>query len=290
VESKTAEDDEETRKELNVARKKSRDAAAAYVPGSVDIREIVREVDAAALAAKPTTEQGKHLAEFKGETIDELFEWAGKPQQIVSDQIRATDGFLIQVKIQRITFFYRGLGRVVFGYDTSPSDKGWLLQAVVADPLAFEQEFSYREHPQEHDQPDDARLEMIQLVSNYTASMRKVVELNNMRGRRPLEFMDTAAEILATQFKTADDPGQVDLYAWISRLLAEHGGSRYAAILERVAAETPDSKLRRYAGTKIAASTETPADPYVPGTISLEAQRAKYPSLYPESTFQSGRL
>jgi hypothetical protein len=33
-----------------------------------------------------------------------------------------------------------------------------------------------------------------------------------------------------------------------------------------------------------------PQEAYVPGTISLDAQRAKYPPLYPESTFQSGRL
>jgi len=290
VQAKTPDDDDDARKELKVAHRKARDAAPSYVPGSVDIQAIVREMDASALAAKPTTEQGKHLAEFAGEDIDDLFAWAGKPQQIVSGQTRATDGLLFQVKVQRITFFYRGLGRVVFVYDTSPSDLGWLFQAVVADPLAFEQEFSYREHPQDHGQPDEARLEMIQLVSNYTSAMRKVVELNHLRGSRPLEFMDTAAEILATQFMTADDPAKVDLYAWICRLLAEHGGPRYAAILQRVAAETPDSKLRRHAEAKIQATADVPADPYVPGTISLEAQRAKYPTLYPASTFQSGRL
>lgn len=289
LEAKTPADDDEARKELKIARKKARNAADAYVPGTVDIQAIVREMDAAALAAQPTTEQGRHLAEFKGETIDELFAWAGKPQQIASGQTRVSDGLLVQVKIQRLAFFYRGLGRVVFRYDTGPSDKGWLFNEVVADPLAFEQEMPYRAHPQDHGQPDEAHLEMIQLLSNDTEAMRKALELNNMRGARPIEFMDTAAEILATQFKSAVDPAKVDAYAWICRLLAEHGGPRYAAILQRVAAEASDSKLRRHAEQKIEPTAEYSAEPYVPGTISLDAQRARYPSLYPESTFQNNR-
>jgi hypothetical protein len=160
----------------------------------------------------------------------------------------------------------------------------------VADPLAFEQEFSYRERAQELGMPDDRALEMMQLVSGYTASMKNVVEVNYHRDSRPLEFLDTAAEILATQFQTADDPVKVDMYAWICRLLTQFGGPRYAAILQRVAAQTPDAKLKRFAQLPIEATNEAPAAPYVPGTISLAAQRAKYPPLYPASTFQSGRL
>jgi hypothetical protein len=33
-----------------------------------------------------------------------------------------------------------------------------------------------------------------------------------------------------------------------------------------------------------------PAQPYLPGTISLPAQRAKYASPYPDSTLTNGRL
>jgi hypothetical protein len=265
---------------------------AGYVPGTIDLHAIVAEMDAAALAAKPTTEQARHLAQFPGGTIDDLFAWAGKPQQIVSGQTRATDGLLINIRIQRLSFYYRGLGRVVYGYSGGRvrDEIGWLFQAVVADPLAFEQEFSYRDRAAELGLPDSGTLEMTQLVSGYTAAMKNVVETNYRRASRPLAFMDTAAEILATQFQTAGDPGSVDAYAWICRLLTQHGGQRYAAVLTRVAAETPDPKLRKYADLPIEKTTEVPADPYVPGTISLAAQRAKYPSPYPESTFQSGRL
>jgi hypothetical protein len=276
-----------TKREARAAITKKGDADP-YVPGSTDIRSIVAEVDSLALAAKPTTARGEHLAKFPGGTIDQLFEWAGPPHQIVSGQTRVSDGILIHIKIQRVTFFYRGIGRVVYGYNGSK--KAWLFQAVVADPLAFEQEFSYRDRARELGLVDDPTLEMIQLVSGYTASLKSVVEKNYQRETRPLEFMDTAAEILVTQFETADDPVKVDTYAWICRLLTMHGGQRYAAILDRVAKGTNDSKLRRFAILPIEETDEVPAEPYVPGTISLAAQRVKYPSLYPESTLQSGRL
>jgi hypothetical protein len=284
---------EQVRDEARSARKKGKQVEPEYVPGTIDIGAIVRDMDAAALAAKPTTAQGELLSRFPGGSIEQLFAWAGRPQQIVSGQTRVTDGLIIQVKIQRLTFFYRGIGRVVYGYSSGKgarSETGWLFQAVVADPLAFEQEFTYRERAQELGMPDDATLEMMQLVSNYTASMKNVVEMNYRREKRPLEFVDTAAEILAKQFRTANGPVEIDMYAWICRLLTQHGGRRYVAIREKVAAETQDEKLRRFARLPIEKGSELPQEPYVPGTISLDAQRAKYPPLYPDSTFQSGRL
>ncbi len=63
---------------------------------------------------------------------------------------------------------------------------------------------------------------MIQLMSNYTAAMKNAIEINYRRGARPLEFMDTAAEILGTQFETANDPATIDMHAWICRLLTQH--------------------------------------------------------------------
>jgi hypothetical protein len=275
-------------KEVHAAMSRKEQAGPGYVAGTIDIHAIAAELDAAALAAHPTTAQGEHLAKFSGETIDELFEWQGKPHQIVSGQTRVSDGILIHVKIQRLTFFYRGLGRVVFGYEKDFNE--WTFQAVVADPMAFEEEFAYRDRAVMLGLPDDPTLEMMQLVSGYTASMRIAVEKNYRRETAPLEFMDTAGEILATQFKSAQDPVTVDMYAWSCRLLTRHGGQRYAAILQRVAAETGDSKLKRFAQLPTEPASALPAEPYIAGTISLAAQRAKYPPLYPDSTFQSGRL
>jgi len=83
---------------------------------------------------------------------------------------------------------------------------------------------------------------------------------------------------------------ELDMYAWISRLLTSHGGPRYASILRRVAAETDVTKLKRFAQLPAEPGAAAPAEPYVVGTISLATQRAKYPPLYPDSTFQSGVL
>jgi len=249
-----------------------------YAPGSTDLRAIVADMKAAALAAKPTTEQGRHLAEFHGESIEDLLAWAGRPQQIVGRQTTYTDG-IITIWGDRLAFYYRGLGRVLFDFDRLQDD--WVLKGTVVDPLAFEGEF---------DTLDAATLEMTQLVSGYTASMKTAIEANHRRATRTIEFMDAAAEILSTGFQSSQDPAIIDMYSWICRLLTRHGGPRYATLLERVAAETPDDKLRRFAKLKIAPGSEMPATPYVPASISLEALRARYPSPFPESTFQSGRL
>jgi hypothetical protein len=277
----------DVRKEARSAIRKKNAAAEPYAPGTLDIHAIVAEVDASALAAKPTTAQGEHLAKFPGGTFEELFEWAGKPQQIVSGQTRVSDGFLIHIKIQRITFFYRGLGRVVYGYNGAK--RVWLFQAVVADPLAFEREFSYRDRARELGLPDDPTLEMMQLVSGYTASIRSVVERNYLRETRTLELTDSAAEILATRFEAANDPVEIDMLAWICRLLSKHDDQRYAALLSRVTRDARELKLSRYAERSNEKGKKA-AEPYVPGTISLAAQRVKYPSPYPDSTFQHGRL
>jgi hypothetical protein len=130
---------------------------------------------------------------------------------------------------------------------------------------------------------------MMQLVSGYTASIRSVVEKNYSRETRPLEFMDSAAEILATRFAAATDPVEIDMLAWICRLLSKHDDQRYAALLSRVTRDAHELKLSRYA-ERSNENGKKPAEPYVPGTLSLAAQRAKYPSLYPDSTFQHGRL
>jgi hypothetical protein len=273
--------------EVKSARVRSGRLEPQYVPGSLDIQAIVAEMDAAALAARPTKAQAEHLAGFRGRTIDELLEWAGRPQQVVMGQTRVTDGMLIVVKVQRLSFFYRGLGRAVFGF---AGRKGWQFQAVVADPLAFEREFSYRERARELGLPDAATLEMIQLTSGYTASMKIAVETAYRRGTASREFTDTAAEILATEYPETTDPYRLDVYAWICRLLAERGGPRYATVLYEVEKGTRDEKLRRYAGLPVTPTNEVPIVQYQPGTISLAAQRAKYPSPYPESTFESGHL
>jgi hypothetical protein len=258
-----------------------------FVPGSVDIKTIVSDMKTAALAAKPTAEQANHLSDFPGGSVTELIAWAGRPQQITSLQVSITGGIL-PVKVQQIGFLYRGIGRVTFGNsEDQPFSRDWLFTSFDADPLAFEQDFPYRAHAAEAGLPDDATLEMMQLTSGSALAMRRSAQINYRRPSPSLEFMDTAAEILATQFQTAQDDASIDAYSWICRVLSGHGGQRYAAILARVAAETPDGKLKRYASLPVEAGGAAPAEPYVTGTVSLGALRAKYPSPYPPAARSS---
>lgn len=264
---------------------KSRKASDPYVRGSVDLHAIVNEVEAAALAAVPTTAQGSAFAEFKGETLEQLYAWAGRPHEMISSQTRASDG-LIDIEVQRLAVYYRGIGRAVFGYKDLTAS--WNFQAIVADPLAFENVFAYRRRASELGMPDDSTLEMIQLVSGYTAAIKNSVQHRYRSANPSREYLDTAAEVLLRHHSQARDSATIDAHAWICRLLSDQGGDRYSDVLSRVAAETQDRKLRRHATRK--PGKNTTSDVYVPGTLSLDVQRAKYPTIYPGSTFTSGQL
>lgn len=158
-----------------------------YVPGSIDIAAITAPVQASARTVKPTSAQGEHLSRFRGDTFAELIDWAGPPQHVSAKQKNYQLGGPIGIKANRIAFYYRGVGRVLFELDRVNHD--WVLHSTVADPLAFEQEFGILE---------GASLEMTQLVSGYPAAMKNVVQTNFRRATRSLEFLDTAAELLVT--------------------------------------------------------------------------------------------
>jgi hypothetical protein len=76
---------------------------------------------------------------------------------------------------------------------------------------------------------------------------------------------------------------------WICRLLSQRGGPRYAALLQRVATESGERKLQRLAKLGIAKAAAVPPEPYRVGSISIHAQRERFPSPYPWSTFQNHR-
>lgn len=259
-----------------------------YVPGSIDIHAIVAAADAAALAATPDTAQGKHLAEFPGATFGELFTWMGRPHHVSSLETHFNYGLPDTndfVTFQRVTFFYRGIGSVTFSF--RKWIPAWEFHDVIADPLAFEDEMPYRARAAALRMPDTPTLELVQLVSGYEASMKTAIVANYLRGEVPLEFLDTAAEILAGRIDSPSDETDRDSTSWLCRLLAERGGVRYAPLLKRVSEAAERYKLRHYASRKIKKVAHVPAQPWQPGTISLTAQRAKYPSLYPQSTYES---
>ncbi len=258
--------------------------ATQYIPGALDFKALREEYAAAALAAPaPSEEAARHLAEFKrGGTIDELFAWAGKPQAVSSRFPHSPVG-----NFERLAFYYRGLGRVVF---SNLHHDGWTADAVIVDPLAFEAQMPYRENAVKHGQPDDATLAMIQLVSDTSVALRLVIDSIEEKDTATQEFMDTAAELLLAQKSAVLDERSADTYAWICQLLRRDGGPRYANVLEIVAVSTPVEHLRKHASAAVNADKNPTAPPYVPGSISIAAERAKYPSIYPNRKFTAGAL
>ena len=57
-------------------------------------------------------------------------------------------------------------------------------------------------------------------------------------------------------------------------------------MLATVKNNTQDKKLARFAGQR--AGTSGPAGVYAPGTVSLDAQKMNYPTLYPQMTLVRG--
>jgi hypothetical protein len=176
-----------------------------YVPGTIDLMALRAAYATAALAATPSEAVAQRLASLSpGSSIDQLFALAGKPQAVVSGQTKATDGLLIHIKIQRLAFYYRGVGRVIFGYRNS---EGWKSQGVVIDPEAFEGLMPYRNHTDSAALLGDGTLGMTQLLNNHLSAMKVAVEGRWRNGGASAQFLDTTAEVLLEQHASATLPG-----------------------------------------------------------------------------------
>jgi len=255
-----------------------------YIPGTVKFEELrARFAAAAAATAAPTDERARHLAQFPlGGTPAELVAWAGLPQAASSRFPQSPLGGL-----QRLAFYYRGIGRVMFHHSFG---NGWHAQQVIIDPIAYEDFMPYRESPGKYQQPDGQALALMQLLSDSPAAMRVVLDTVEAADSATPEFLDTAAELLLTHRAETMEDKIADIYAWMCVLLARDGGPRYANVLATVAQATPNEHLRKHAGQKIRAGKNPDTTPYVAGSISLAAQRAKYPSIYPTVSFRSGYM
>jgi hypothetical protein len=246
-----------------------------YIPGTVKLAEMRDRFAAdAAAAAAPTKERARHLAEFPLDgTPAELVAWAGMPQAVSSRFPQSPAGGL-----QRLAFYYRGIGRVMFNHVFG---QGWHAKQVNIDPLAFEDFMPYREAPEKYQQPDRQALAMMQLMSGSPIALRVVLDAVEEQDRATPEFLDTTAELLLAHRTETMEPQVADVYAWMCVLLARDGGPRYAQVLATVAQSTPNEHLRKHAGAKVRAGKNPNATPYAAGSVSLQAQRAKYPSIYP---------
>jgi hypothetical protein len=251
-----------------------------FVPGRIDLPALRKQQVDAALASRPTTAQARAQAHAMRNlplqaTVEQLFAAAGTPTHVMPRDTRAAKK-LANIDVRQIVFYYRGVGRI--SYELWQGI--WKPQGVDIDPLAFEDQMPYRRDAVAQGMPDDASLVMMQLLSGKPHAMRISAIAVHRMVKPSREYLDTAAEVLLSSHAQARDDSSVDAYSWLCNVLNHHGPVRYAAVLERVADETRDLKLRRYANVVMAAKgPKRPA--YVPGTVSLDALRAKYPSIYP---------
>lgn len=270
------------------ARKHRKSTVAQYLPGTIDLARLRADYSQTALAFVPDDDQARRLATFPVESsIEKLFQLMGRPHAVLTSQTLVSDGMLVHVRTQRLFVYYRGVGRVLFQYDREKG--GWQSRNIIVDPDAFEEYMPYRRFGADAGASDEA-LRFTQLLSGHQPAMKVAAEKSTQSARVEPAFLDAAAEILLKQHRSANDWHSYDAYAWMCKLLTEHGGPRYAQVLKRVSRETPDVKLKAFADKplkKIAAGNTTP---YVEGTVSLEALRAKYPPFYPQRTWVSGNL
>jgi hypothetical protein len=247
-----------------------------YVPGVINLSAQRTLHTIAALATEVTETRARKLGELApGDTLDRLFEVMGTPQHVAS----------FAMEIHRLRYYYRGAGRVVFGF---VKGQGWRLQSVVADSLAFEPEMPYRANAAEVGQPDDARLRMIQLASGQPIAVKIAVD-DSFHTPVSLEFLDSAAEYLAQHWRATDDDSE-DTHALIVRLLGKYRGARYSSLFKEIATRTKSLKLRKWAKLSGKRSYESSASSFVAGSVDLAALAKKYPSLYPGVTYTSGQL
>jgi hypothetical protein len=259
--------------------KRARGHDAQYVPGSIDIPALREKFIADALAFKPSPALAQQMEKLPtGSSVAQLFAIAGPPQHVGSNlwRIRAQ----VDIRVERLSLNYRGMGRAVFDFD---DELGWQLHSFIADPLAWEDAMPYRARAGQLGLIDDAALDMTRLLGAGLYGVRYELEQQYDSESVPLEFLDTTAELLLQNHASPAQPLAIDTYSWMCRLLAGKGGPRYSRVLAAVAAGTDDVKLKRFANLPRLANDDVPRTRYEPGTISLAAQRAKYPTPYPDA-------
>ena len=255
-----------------------------YVSGTVDFSALREQYLRAALAVQPTDERSRALDAMRpGESMEKLIALLSPPQHVGAGYARVSRTLIFR----RLLLYYRGAGRAVFALDEKD---GWHFQAAVADPLAFEPLMPYRARAAEFSLPDDTYIGIAQITSRGMPAIRAAIEDSYRHPQVPVDFLDAAAEVLASNWQNSDDEIVEDTCAWIMRLLRKKGGLRYATLLNDIETRSHSLKLKKWASLTLGKVDGVPRAGYVAGSIPLEAWAKKYPSPYPDVTYINGRL
>lgn len=249
-----------------------------YVPGSINLAKIraayindALNMDLESIASESVLSQMK-----RGDTIDDLFKLAGKPQAVVSGVTRSNSP-LFHRKFMRLSFIYRKQGRVIFDYHRRI---GWYFRNVVLDPLLFEEFMPYRSQAEELGMLSDDGLLIASLLSGNALPIKAVAEDLFDNGGANIEILDSAAEILLNRFADSNDPAMVDAYSWVCKLLVKRGGRRYKKVLRYIAKNSRNKKLSRNARFIPRGRHHISKEEYSAGDISFEDLKKKYLSPY----------
>ncbi len=110
------------------------------------------------------------------------------------------------------------------------------------------------------------------LVRGGPESQRDVAQsIYNGTERNP-EVLDIAAEVLLQGYRR---PGyvQIDATSWLCKALGASGNARYRGVLEEVADQAVDKKVRKYAAQSLGMLPKSGAAPYLAGTVDLTKLR-----------------
>jgi hypothetical protein len=259
-------------------RGKAPDNLAAMADGAA-LDALRRGLVEASLAAIPEQATVEAIAKLPPRpSLDQFFAAAGNPAHVSSRERGQTP--ISWLRHPQMLLYWRGIGRLAYSFDVDT--QSWSYRDFVFDPMGFEEFMPYRTDAALNVVPDDSTLALIRLLSGQPQAMKQALDSVYYRPDLSLEFLDTAAELLLKNHKRAVTDSSFNAYLQICRLLAVRGGTRYQGVLATVAAETYDLKLRAHAQQPIPATARPKQPAYVRGSISLDAQAAKYPSLYPQ--------
>jgi hypothetical protein len=110
------------------------------------------------------------------------------------------------------------------------------------------------------------------LVRGGPESQREAAQnIYNGIDRNP-EVLDVVAEVL---LQTYQRPGfiQVDATAWLCKALGASGNVRYRGVLQQVADQASERKVRKYADQSLDMLPQGNATPYIAGTVDLTQLR-----------------
>jgi hypothetical protein len=110
------------------------------------------------------------------------------------------------------------------------------------------------------------------LVRGGPESQRDVAQSIYNGIERSPEVLDIAAEVLLQTYRRSGFV-QIDATSWLCKALGASGNGRYRRVLEEVADQAVDKKVRKYATQALGMLPANEAAPYLPGTVDLAKLR-----------------